>query len=611
MADFKPRKKPKPIELSKFLGINEAVGETELDVGEFLECTNFRITKDYKLQKRPGHHKLIDFGTGDVRGIKQFEIADKNILIVCHGGKVYEYDLTSTTTNVLLADLITDGTVTEVGTITDAHTSIFWFESKIYFMNGTDYKEYDGTTYQDVVPYVPTIALNAPPTGGGTLFEEINLLTGSKKQTFVGDGTSTLYQLAETNIDADLLIITVDGVTKVENTDFTVNRTLGQVTFTVTPANEAAVSIEWVKEVSGNSDLIKNHKYAIAYGVENDTNLFIWGNENEKNRFRFSGILKAGYFPVNSYVAVGTDQFAITDLESQYQSLLVFKKNETKIVTPESNPNYATNTGLNRFIYPYRDLNNAVGNIAPNQVQLIENNPLSLDGFSMWLWSSITSVEDERNAQVISDRLKLTLQGLDLSQAITFDNQNDKEYFLSIDGVTYVWNYGNDTFYKYTNVDAKNFTEIEGQVYFGSTGHVSFFNSIFTADGETLGDAINCRAVSGNYDFDTLEYRKMMRDEWLSIKADTNTSVDITFVTNKKNESESKTITKEYKILDFNFIDFNDFSFLTNRQPQPIRLRAKIKKFTYLQVVLENNTNDETLTVLKLLMQAQTQSYSK
>lgn len=611
MATFKAVKEPNPIELSKMLGINEAVGETELEIGEFLQCDNFRITKDYKAQKRPGHHKFIDFTSGEVRGIAQFDIDGKNILLTCHGGKVYEYNMDISTDTVLLADLITEGTVAEVGTITDVRTLILWFNSKIYFINGTDYKEYDGTTYQDVAPYEPTVAIGTPPAGGGTLFEEINLLTGAKKQQFVGDNSSTLYQLAEDNIDADILIVTIDGVSKTEGVDFTVNRTLGQVTFTVAPTTDADVIIRWVKAVAGHKELITNNKYAIQYGVQNDTNLFIWGDDNNKNTFRFSATLKANYFPVNSFVNVGSNQYAITDLEPQYQSLLVFKEDRTMIVTPESNPNFANNTGLNPYNYPYRDLNKAFGNIAPNMVQLIENNPLSLDGFSMLLWSSATGVEDERNAEIISDRLKLTFQELDLSQAVTFDNQNDKEYWLSIEGYTYIWNYGNNTFYRYLNVDVRCITEIQGKIYFGSDGYVSEFDKTYVADNEVLGDSIPCRIATGNYDFDTLQYRKMMRNEWLSIRPDTRTTVDITFVTNKKNESESKTVTKGYNLSDFNDVDFNNFSFLTNRQPQPIRLRSKVKKFTYLQIILENDTNNETLTILKLLLQAQVQSLSK
>ena len=399
MAKATFQKPPKPIEIDKFLGLNESVGNTEIEIGEFSLIENFRITKNYKLQKRPGHHTFINFTTtADVQGIWQGVIDGKEILLSCWNGNVYEYDLSISTTTVDIADLITEGTVTIIGTLTDARTCIFWFQDKIYFMNGAEYKEYDGTTFQDVTGYVPTIALNAPPAGGGTLFEEVNLLTGKKIQTFIGDGSSTLYQLAEAGLDATLLIITVDGVSKTEGVDFTVNRTLGQVTFTVAPVNEALVSIEWEKVAAGNADLVLNHKYAIDFGVNNDTNLFIFGNPNEKYVFRFSGIARANYFPANSFVGVGSTEFAITDLKPNQQNLLVFKERATFIVKPAVNPNFADNTGLNPYNFGYQDLNEQVGNLAPKMVQLIEDSPVSLDGFSMWLWE-ITQVELQRSAR--------------------------------------------------------------------------------------------------------------------------------------------------------------------------------------------------------------------
>ena len=122
MATFRPRAKPKPIELSKFLGINEAVGETELEIGEALEQDNFRITKDYKLQKRPGHHKFIDFTTGDVQAIAQFQIASKNIMLVCHGGKVYEYDLDIDTPTILSSP----GSTKTIHEFNRTQYEIFW-----------------------------------------------------------------------------------------------------------------------------------------------------------------------------------------------------------------------------------------------------------------------------------------------------------------------------------------------------------------------------------------------------------------------------------------------------------------------------------------------------
>lgn len=609
MANASFQKPPKPIEINKFLGLNESIGNTEIEMGEFSFLENFRITKNYKLQKRPGHQTFINFTTtSDVQGIWQGQIASKNILLVAWNGTIYEYDLDIATSTVDIADLITEGTVTTIGSMTDAKTCIFWFYDKIYFMNGTEYKEYDGTTFQDVVPYVPTIAINAPPSGGGTLFEEINLLTGTKTQTFVGDGTA-LYQLAEVNIDADAVTATVNGVAKVEGVDFTVNRVLGQVTFNVAPASNDAVSITWTKVIAGNADLVKNHKYGIDFGIDNDTNLFIWGNVNEKYTFRFSGIAKANYFPANSFVNVGSTEFSITDLKSNQQQLLVFKERATFIVKPSVNLNYADNTGLNPYNFGYEDLNEQVGNLAPKMVQLIEDTPVSLDGYSMWLWS-ITEVELQRNAKIISDRMKLSLQELDLSTAVTFNYQNQKEYWVNVDNVVYIWNYGNDTMYKYTNFEATQFLEYNDQIFYGSKGKVELVDEDFTADDTVLGTNIDAIGKLGFTDLGMLHLEKNMRDQWVSIEPASRTSVDLTFVTDRKNEANSKTFTTRYVLFDFGDVDFADFSFLTNRNPQPRRARNKVKKFTYLQTVFKNNSNDETLTVLKLMLPVKAHRYS-
>jgi len=566
-----------------------------------------------KPQKRPGHHTFIDFeAAGNVQGEWYGTIGGKEIMLVCWNGTVYEYDMTVTTATVLISDLITEGTVITIGSITDTLTDIYWFKGKVYFRNGTDDKEYDGSGlsgYKDTVPYVPGVALNAPPAGGGTLFEEVNLKTGEKTQTFIGDGSSTLYQLAESGLDADLLVIIVDGVTLVETVGFTVNRTLGQVTFVVAPINLSSVKVTWFKVVAGNADLVDNHKYAIVFG-KNSNNIFIFGNPNEKNVFRFSGIDKAGYWPANSFNAVGSDEFSITDLVPQYQSLNVYKQDSAKLVIPTINPNFADNTGLNPYDYGYEGLNDKRGNKAPNMVQLIKDNPVTLDGFSFRLWGSTRGVSGEIEPEVISDRMKLSLQVLNLATAVTYDYEFQKELWVNVDSTVYIWNYGNDTMYKYTNIQATGFIDVNGDIYYGSNGTVEHVSEDFVADGEVLGDTIPCLGKLGFSDLDSLNLQKNMRDEWLAIDPASRTSVIVKFVTDRKNEELSKELLIEYVLMDFDNVDFDDFSFLTNVNPQPKRLRAKIGKFTYLQTIFENDTNDETLTIIKLLLPVKSHRYS-
>ena len=610
MAQANFQKPPKPIEISNFLGLNESVGNTEIKLGECSSMQNFRITKNLKLKKRAGHHTFVNFGSGNVQGIWYGTLDADPIMIICWDGDVYEYDMTVDTDTVDIADLITEGTVTTIGTITDVKTDIFWFEGKIYFVNGTDYKEYDGTTYQDVAPYVPTIALNAPPAGGGTLFEEINLLTGLKTQTFVGDGVSVNYQLAELGLDATAVTASIDGVTKTEGVDFTVNRTTGVVTWGVAPTNLSSVSITWDKVTAGNANLVKNHKFAVQFGVNNDTNIFLFGNPNEKHVFRYSGVAEAGYFPVNSFVGVDSTEFAITDLVPQYQSLLVFKEESAYVVNPTINPNFADNTGLNPFDYGYEGLNESYGNVAPNMVQLVYDTPVSINQFAWRRWVSNRSVRNEVEPEIITDRIKLSLQVLNLSTAVTYDYEFQKELWVNIGSEVYIWNYGNDTFYKYTNIQATEYITVEGEIYYASNGTVEHINEDFVADGEQLGDTIECIARLGFNDLGSLNLQKNMRDEWIAIEPASRTSVIIQFVTDRKNEEESKELSVDYVLANFDNIDFDDFSFLTNVNPQPKRLKGKIKKFAYLQTIFKNNTNDETLTVLKLLLPVTAHRYS-
>ena len=183
--------------------------------------------------------------------------------------------------------------------------------------------------------------------------------------------------------------------------------------------------------------------------------------------------------------------------------------------------------------------------------------------------------------------------------------------WVNVDNIVYIWNYGNDTMYKYSNIQATCFIDIGGDIYYGADGTVEHISEDFLGDGEILGDTIPCKIYGGFSDFDTLEWRKIMRDEWFSIAVASRTSCSIGFVTDKINEDDATFVTVEYKTIDFNNIDFDDWSFITNLNPQPNRIRSKVKKFTYLQWIFENDTNNEVLTILKLLLKAQTQGHSK
>jgi hypothetical protein len=58
-------------------------------------------------------------------------------------------------------------------------------------------------------------------------------------------------------------------------------------------------------------------------------------------------------------------------------------------------------------------------------------------------------------------------------------------------------------------------------------------------------------------------------------------------------------------------IDFENFSFEINYNPQPSRLKLKAKKFTYFKLILSNDSENEVMTILNLTLPALTGGMSK
>src|SRR5665648_839306 len=483
-----------------------------------------------------------------------------------------------------------------IGTMTDAKTTIFYFESKLYFLNGTEYKQYDGTTFQDVDPYIPTVAIGTPPAGGGTPFDAINLLTGKKKQEFFADGIATAYQLVESAIDSDTMTCTINGVTKTETTDFTVVRSTGIVTFSVAPADEAKVILGWTKVEAGNADLVKKNRFAMINGPGNDTAIFLWGNPNAKNRRSWSGTLKANYFPVINYTLVGSNEFAITDIVPQYSRQIIFKEDRTHYSYAE------WNLTAQAWDYPVYDLSEKVGNIAYGAVQIVKNFPLCLHQQSLWLWSS-TNTEDERNADPISDRLRESLVELNLSTAITYDNQREKEYWLNIGSNVYIWNYGNDTMYVYSNISGTCFLDVGGVIYYGSQGTIDYF--------EGTCEVIDDEIITGFNAWGNIELRKNSREIFTSIYPDSQTSLNVFYRTNRQEAWKPISKLMEYRLFDLNNVNFNNFSFATNRNPQTFRRKIRAKKYTYIQFRFTNGRLGETCTILAFKVSAEMQGVTK
>ena len=135
--------------INTFLGLNmNETGSTNLKLGESPKMVNFKISRDYKLEKMYGYINKYE-RTSKIRAMWFGLLDTTEVFVFVCGGKVYNGNI-------------------ELGSLTDDVTRIFEFNKKLYFINGHEYKEWNETVLKEVERYIPLIKISTTPNEVGT-----------------------------------------------------------------------------------------------------------------------------------------------------------------------------------------------------------------------------------------------------------------------------------------------------------------------------------------------------------------------------------------------------------------------------------------------------------
>ena len=282
------------------------------------------IYKSYKngnvIETRMGIEKV--FSTiGVLYGLYFFEHSSGTQVIVHAGTKLYKWN-NFPNTNTTPED------VTELYSGMNAHRSSFFvFNNNLYILDGLNYLMYDTTECEKVLGFVPTTSIGRQPSGGGSIYQPINLLSSWRYNLFVADGTTKDYQLDAIMLDADMLEVKVNGIEIIEDVGYTVNRTTGTVTFGAAPptpltVGDNNVSIKCKKTISGYYDRIQ--KCTIL--TEFDNRIFFSGNQTFPNSLFHSELENPAYVSDLAYYSDGLDTCAIKSLVSGNNQLWALKE---------------------------------------------------------------------------------------------------------------------------------------------------------------------------------------------------------------------------------------------------------------------------------------------
>lgn len=575
---------------------------------------NFYITDDLKLRKIYGYKSFWSF-EAPIKSMFSTNLGGTEYLLVVVGDKLYYF----------LGDEIKDESnwddvePTLIGTIGTRDVSFFTFDKKVYILSGK-YQSWDGTILEEVEGYTPLVFINTPPAGGGLIYDEINMLNPKKKQSFNGDGTSTVYKLAQKGLD-EVISVSVNGNVYREVAipqfpdEYSVDYANGTITFNVAPSSgNDNVEVCWSKD-DNDRHLIENMRFGTIFGGDIDTRVFVYGNQECPNRTYFSGIAdglpSAEYFPATAQVDIGPSNFTLTDLTRQYDRLLATtNKPEAYYLTigTEQLPVTLGDQQTTRYVpsvstFP---LNEAHGNMALGQGQLIDNYPVTMDKNCVTLWKA-TNVRDEKNAENISQKINLDLEPLNMNAMKTLDFQFKSQLWFGYNNKIYIYNYLNKTFSRLSLPDTFNcYSTLDKFVYMGlNDGRVVKWGEEFSTFDE---QTIRAHWEMNFSDFGTAYLRKTMSKLWVSMQPQGLSSAVIGYTSNLKESTSTKRI--EYKIQALDDVDFSDFSFQISYNPQPFRLKLKAKKFTNLKIIIDNEEETDC-TILQLSLKVDSFGESK
>lgn len=194
---------------------------------------SLNVYRDYKetesIKTRPGLECLTEISRfGEIYGIYTYTAKSNgtDLLIIHAGDKLryvnfdgFNYDKIPTSKRInpdgsITQQIVFDGNYEGVRA---KKSSAFVFNNIFYFMDGKNFLSFDGNSWLNVptgeynemygmdmpsTAYIPTTSIGKNPSGGGTVHEDVNMLSDWRKNSFVGDGESTVYYLDTQGLDS-------------------------------------------------------------------------------------------------------------------------------------------------------------------------------------------------------------------------------------------------------------------------------------------------------------------------------------------------------------------------------------------------------------------------
>ena len=592
---------------SEFAGVDFSIDKAMVQLNRSPDALN--VWKNYKdkegasIETRPGFKLIGTIGT-KIMGL--YAVSDSTA-IVHSGNKLYQWSN--------FPDEPTIETLTELftGMNINNRTSFVKFGDYLYINDGTNYLRYDGTTVSAVSSdaFVPTTTIGRSPSGGGEMYQDVNVLSSQRINQFLADGTSTNYVLDAIGITSVDKVVVND--VELASTEYTVNTTTGTVTFNTAPtvpsiSGKDNVYITFTKEVIGYQDRIAKCTKTVMW----DDRIFYTGNPTYPNAIFHCELNNPTYISDLSYYEDGASDSAIKDIVVGADVLWVFKEKDQN----NANVFYHTRTidNVQGKVYPCVQGNVETG-CSSKAINFLDDIVyLSKDG----LQGIITSELDSR--QIISQRSHLINSKL-ISNTDYYNAQMEEweGYLLILVGdevyladsrqkASYLSSFGYEWYLWNISESQPNLLKkYNNKLYIGGKDGKIYKVEGTNDNGETIESYWT--TPMDNFGYPNHYKTTNKRGGIAKLRTMSNGKVNIAVKTDKMPEF-LKIMEKSLRGFDFNNIDFNNFSFETTREVFLI-YKIKQKKIKEVSLKIYSDELDRPFGVFSMVLEAFVGGYAK
>ena len=615
------------LSMSKFKGVDYQNNPVQVDISRSPLAPNMTINQTGFPQKRKGYECVLT-APGRINGIHDIRTESFNITLVHAGTGLYTWNRTDDTLGTAITTQMND-----------ARSMSFQKDDTLYIVDGLKFRAYrlkEGVwELKDVseIAFVPTTVISRNPDGtGGTSFQKVNMLSKKRINSFLGKADVKVYMLDVKLLDADAVKARILGsngewADMAEGSGFTVDRTLGRITFDAAPGASPVtgmdnVEIEFSKTNADYLSAINRCTFFDIFTIGAGDYLFLSGNDAKRNYDYRSAVSNPTYFPDMNYSVIGQDNTAIVNYVKIGSYQAIVKESNGQDVTIYLRTASTDATGAAAFpIMQGIATSGAVSryaNVNLNEDKLF----LTSEGVVALTSTVFTSIMTQNRSFYVNPHL--TAQG-GLKDAVA--TVYEGKMYVAVNGNCYVADSRQKGYNKNANTEAfqyewMHWTNIHARIwysdnalYFGTDeGKIMRF---FAEDGSGAADTYMDDNVivkafwdTPYLDFGTIAKYKTLKGMWVMLQPYSRTSCKVYYKTRGRISEVDSPEIRHADIFSFEDLDFTRLTFNTDIAPNVIFYGRKEKKFILIQFRFENDLQ-EPFGFYKAEMQYQITSKNK